>query len=102
MTAQILKFPRKEYKCFNQSYRISGPDKDIHGGPMPRSLACLDSELAPIIARGNANIEKRITAFLDKQNARECGERTNYLWIDSKPGKTGAYLCLRTYILHTG
>lgn len=102
MSAQILKFPQKVYKCFNQSYRISGIDKDIHGGPMPRSMACLSEDLAPVIARGNANIEKRINAFLDKHNSKECGERVNYLWIDSKPRKTGAYLCLRTYILHTG
>lgn len=101
-TAQILKFPQKLYKCFNQSYRISGPDKDIHGGPMPPGFASLHEDLGPVAARANANIEKRIQAFLSKHNAKECGERTNYIWIDSKPKKTGAYLCVRVYILHTG
>jgi hypothetical protein len=102
MTAQILKFPQKAYKCFNQSYRISGPDKDLHGGPVPRQVADLSRDLAPVVQKGNKAIEKRIQDFLKKNNSRECGDRHNFMWVDCKPGKVGAYLCFRTYIFHTG
>lgn len=101
-SATILKFPKKEWKVFNQSYRVSGPDKDISGGPLPPNFANLSDTLGPVTDRANAHIEGRIKAFLARNNAKECGERQNFVWIDSKPGKVGAYLCVRVYILHTG
>lgn len=102
MTATILKFPQKLWKCFNQSYRVSGPDKDISGGPLPPDFASLHENLGPITERANKIIESRIRAFLAKQGSKECGDRQNFVWVDSKPGKVGAYLCVRIYILHTG
>lgn len=101
-SATILKFPQKLWKCFNQSYRVSGPDMDLHGGPLPPDFSRLHDHLGPVTERANKNIENRVQAFLAKHKAKECGDRQNFVWIDSKPGKVGAYLCVRVYILHTG